>query len=109
MAMAMTRRGLFQFFTAAAIAADPEKLLWVPGQKLISIPTPINNIIGIADILQDTIEMVRPKLEEMVRANMQMTKLLQKSYPRVDHISKEMYRAPLLNRTRYKSNYHFKS
>jgi hypothetical protein len=36
--MAMTRRGLFQFFTAAAIAADPEKLLWTPGQKKIFIP-----------------------------------------------------------------------
>lgn len=36
----MTRRALFRLFAAAPIAAvvDPEKLLWTPGKKLISIP-----------------------------------------------------------------------
>ena len=35
----MNRRSFFgTLFGAAAIAADPERLLWVPGKKLISIP-----------------------------------------------------------------------
>ena len=34
----MTRRALFGLMAAAAL--DPEKLLWVPGKKLISIPKP---------------------------------------------------------------------
>ena len=33
----MTRRGLLGML-AASLTLDPEKLLWVPGQKLISIP-----------------------------------------------------------------------
>jgi hypothetical protein len=42
----MTRRSLLRFLAAApaaiaaAVVADPEKLLWVPGKKLISIPAP---------------------------------------------------------------------
>jgi hypothetical protein len=35
----MTRRSLFAVFAAAVI--DPERLLWVPGKKLISIPKPV--------------------------------------------------------------------
>lgn len=35
----MTRRGFIAAF-AAAVALDPEKLLWRPGEKLISIPAP---------------------------------------------------------------------
>lgn len=36
----LTRRGFFGTIAAAAAAAayDPERLLWVPGRKLISIP-----------------------------------------------------------------------
>jgi hypothetical protein len=35
----INRRGFLSFIpAAAAIAADPERLLWVPGKKLISIP-----------------------------------------------------------------------
>lgn len=36
----MNRRGFFGtlFGGAAAMALDPERLLWVPGKKLISIP-----------------------------------------------------------------------
>ena len=38
----MTRRGLFGILGAAVAAAtlDPDRLLWVPGKKLISIPAP---------------------------------------------------------------------
>lgn len=37
----MNRRGFFAAFAAIAAAAtlDPERLLWVPGRKLISIPS----------------------------------------------------------------------
>lgn len=35
----MSRRS-FLAAMAAAFVADPERLLWVPGQKLISIPKP---------------------------------------------------------------------
>lgn len=35
----MTRRGFLAAFAAAAVL-DPEKLLWRPGEKLISIPAP---------------------------------------------------------------------
>jgi hypothetical protein len=38
----MNRRGFFQMLAgvAAAGAVDPERLLWTPGKKLISIPAP---------------------------------------------------------------------
>lgn len=38
----MNRRGFFGALAAIAAAAtlDPERLLWVPGKKLISIPAP---------------------------------------------------------------------
>lgn len=38
----MNRRGFLSLFGigAAAVALDPERLLWVPGRKLISIPAP---------------------------------------------------------------------
>lgn len=37
----MNRRGFLRFLGAAsAIALDPERALWVPGAKLISIPAP---------------------------------------------------------------------
>ena len=36
----MNRRGFFGLLAgAAALALDPEKALWVPGKKLISIPS----------------------------------------------------------------------
>jgi hypothetical protein len=40
----LTRRGLLSALMAAAAGAaviDPERLLWVPGKKLISIPKPV--------------------------------------------------------------------
>lgn len=43
----MTRRGLFSFIGAAAATAtlDPERLLWQPGAKLISIPAPTVRVV----------------------------------------------------------------
>ena len=38
----MNRRGFFGLIAAGvAAAADPERLLWTPGKKLISIPKPV--------------------------------------------------------------------
>lgn len=36
----MTRRGLLSTLLGAA-TLDPERLLWVPGKKVISIPNPV--------------------------------------------------------------------
>lgn len=46
--MKITRRGLFRTLagTAAAVAYDPERALWVPGQRLISIPAQSVNAVG---------------------------------------------------------------
>ncbi len=38
--MPLSRRG---FLALAGLAFDPERLLWVPGKKLISIPKPIDS------------------------------------------------------------------
>jgi hypothetical protein len=44
----MNRRGFFGALAAIAATAtlDPERLLWVPGKKLISIPPPVRSFIG---------------------------------------------------------------
>jgi len=40
----MNRRGFFGILGGAfAAATDPERLLWTPGQRLISIPRPQGN------------------------------------------------------------------
>ena len=39
----MNRRSFFATLAAGlAAAADPERLLWVPGKKMISIPKPVH-------------------------------------------------------------------
>ena len=42
----MNRRAFFSLLAgvAATAALDPEKLLWVPGKKLISIPNPVSGL-----------------------------------------------------------------
>jgi len=40
----MNRRSFLSLFAASAVL-DPERLLWVPGRKLISIPTPTPEFI----------------------------------------------------------------
>lgn len=44
----MERRHFLRSITAglAAAALDPEKLLWIPGQKTIFIPPPLRHITG---------------------------------------------------------------
>ncbi len=50
--MAFNRRGFLSILTgvtAATVIVDPEKLLWVPGRKLISIAKPLPpKIIGVS-------------------------------------------------------------
>ena len=41
----MNRRGFLAALMGAAVL-DPERLLWVPGRKLISIPKPPQVVIG---------------------------------------------------------------
>lgn len=54
--MNLNRRGFLSLFSAAAATAvvDPERLLWVPGRKSISIPKPRVWKVG------DTIQIKRP-------------------------------------------------
>jgi hypothetical protein len=50
--MKVNRRGFLGALIAGAAAAavDPERLLWVPGRKLISIPAP--RVAMVAEILR---------------------------------------------------------
>ena len=41
----MNRRGFLSMLAGAVL--DPERLLWVPGKKLISIPKPVAKITGL--------------------------------------------------------------
>ncbi len=45
----MNRRQLLRLAIGAAFIEDPERLLWRPGAKLISIPAPKSVIISCAD------------------------------------------------------------
>lgn len=48
----MNRRGfLGTLLGGAALVADPERLLWTPGKKLISIPKPVIHEISGAAIM----------------------------------------------------------
>ncbi len=42
----MTRRGFLGALLGTAVSPDPERLLWVPGRKLISIPR--SNVIAVS-------------------------------------------------------------
>ena len=76
----MTRRDLFRLLTSAAATAvasaaiDPERLLWVPGKKTISIPPP-TSLSGIWEAVDLARGEVRISLfeqlpnEEMCEAN----------------------------------------
>jgi hypothetical protein len=45
----MTRRGILGALLGAA-TMDPERLLWVPGKRVISIPKPIANSYGVPEV-----------------------------------------------------------
>ena len=60
----MNRRG-FLAALAAAFVTDPEKLLWVPGQKLISIPAP-HPYVSAAGSIAWKMDALRDCLEDLV-------------------------------------------
>lgn len=45
---AMRRRSFLAAIAAAFVAPDPEKLLWVPGKKMISVPAPVAPVAPVA-------------------------------------------------------------
>jgi hypothetical protein len=63
----LNRRGFLSLLGigAATAAIDPERLIWTPGRKLISIPAPRVIVrVNITDVLAAQIERVRPKIME---------------------------------------------
>ncbi len=61
----LNRRG-FLAAIAAAVTLDPEKLLWVPGKKLISIPAPAPNFETLyTPFTIDMIELAYKRINEM--------------------------------------------
>ena len=69
----MNRRG-FLATLAAAFVADPERLLWVPGRKLISIPPkPLypgggNRILTISEITNEMLKVLGHNLKLSTRS-----------------------------------------
>ena len=61
----MNRR-LFLGAIASAFVADPERLLWTPGRKLISIPKPRGNVLLMPEII--AVEMYRALQDQLVFA-----------------------------------------
>ena len=65
----MNRRG-FLAALVAGLTLDPERLLWVPGRKLISVPAPEVVIEpSVAEIVAAQLDVIRPKLMEMFLAD----------------------------------------
>lgn len=58
----MNRRN-FLAALIAGVAYDPEKLLWVPGEKLISIPAP--RPVSALDLMSVQLERIRPTLMKL--------------------------------------------
>jgi hypothetical protein len=58
----MNRRGFFSILAgaAAALTLDPEKLLWVPGEKKIFLPSHYEYSSMMAEIDRITLERFRP-------------------------------------------------
>lgn len=83
----MTRRGLISALLAAA--TDPERLLWTPGKKLISIPKRVEPIIHL--------RLYRIPVQTGIGGTMcvyQDTKLVAKyPIPRISYISQYMTEA----------------
>jgi hypothetical protein len=64
--MELNRRGFLGLLGAALVGAtlDPERLLWVPGQKVISIPPPRwNRIYSSSEAISAQMEFIRPQNE----------------------------------------------
>jgi hypothetical protein len=61
----MNRRDFLRYLIAAPIAAhlDVEKLLWIPGEKTIFIPS--GKVLSISQIVAIEFERVLPKIRDM--------------------------------------------
>lgn len=64
----LNRRG-FMGALAGALALDPERLLWVPGKKLISVPKPTDHQDIIAYLQKRMDEALLTFQEELFRMN----------------------------------------
>ena len=70
--MDSTRRG-FLASLAAALTLDPERLLWVPGKRVVSIPKPARVGVTLTELLAANVEAVRkttmPRIFELQYQN----------------------------------------
>lgn len=64
----MNRRLFLAALAGAFVAPGPEKLLWVPGRKLISIPKPRVTIIELAafDVMKEKLVTRQMDAEDLV-------------------------------------------
>lgn len=73
----LNRRGFLAMLTAAFVA-DPERLLWIPGKKLISVPKPyFPPYVSEAEIIASRMAFVRPGLEKLVWVSSPLWKLIE--------------------------------
>lgn len=70
----VTRRGFLASLAAALVAPDPERLLWRPGARLISIPRPASPISYISP------EWLTRETLLALRSNMVATRYYQQAY-----------------------------
>ena len=66
-----SRRGFLGFLASAVATAtlDPERLLWVPGQKLISIPSPtVAPLFSPEEVMAAMLEQLRPKIRAFMES-----------------------------------------
>ena len=61
--MKLTRRELFGLLAAAVV--DPERLLWRPGERLISIPAP--RVVSLLDEINEiTLRYIVPEMTDII-------------------------------------------
>lgn len=87
-----SRRGFLSFLGAAVASAtlDPERLLWVPGSKVYSIPAP--RIATDAETIAAQMAYMRPNLEQLMECS---SKLWERISKRDMIISPRPFRIPI--------------
>lgn len=84
----MNRRGFLSALIgfAATATLDPERLLWVPGQKLISIPAPSMDFLNVDQLLvvaMRNLGFVRPlSSDELTETFLEMGMMVQQQMAR---------------------------
>ncbi len=68
----LNRRGFLSFLGAAVASAtlDPERLLWVPGAKVYSLPSV--RVATNAEMIAAQMEVVRPNLEQLMECSAEL-------------------------------------